>query len=61
MPWLLIDSLAACLALVAIALVLLRVWWHLKALSRTVSAASDAMASATDALASAQAASPQRR
>ena len=61
MPWLLIDSLVAVLALVAVALVLLRVWRRLKGLSQAMSAASEAVGSASDSLAVAQAAGPSRR
>ena len=58
MTWILIDLAIALAALAVLAVLLLRLWKRVKALSRTVSAAGETIASATEALEAAQSAGP---
>jgi len=56
--WILIDVVLALLALAVLAVLLLGVWRKVKALSRTVSSASETVGRATEALAVAQSSGP---
>ena len=58
MRWILIDVVLVLLALAVLAVLLLGLWRKVKALSRTVDAASERIGQATDGLAAAQGAGP---
>ncbi len=60
MPWLLLDLLLALLALMVLALLGLRLWRQVKALSHAVGAAGQRIAPLTAALSRAQAAAPRK-
>lgn len=58
MTWILIDLAIALLALGLLAVLVLRLWKRVKALSKAVTAAGDAVTQASDALAAAQGEGP---
>ena len=58
MRWILVDVVLALLALAVLAVLLLGLWRKVKALSSTVSQASERIGRATDGLAAAQGAGP---
>jgi hypothetical protein len=60
-PWPVVDALIALLAVLGLALVLLRLWRQVKGLSRQVSQSSKAVGDASDALLAAQGPMPPRR
>ena len=59
MLWILLDVAIAAAALVVLAVLVLGLWRKVKALSSTVSAASERLTEATDRLEAAQLAGPQ--
>ncbi len=58
MIWILVDVAIAVAALAVLAVLVLRLWRKVKALSQAVTVAGETVASATDALAAAQSAGP---
>ena len=58
MPWILVDLALALLSLALLAVLVLRLWRKVKALSSAVAKAGEAVATATDALTVAQNAGP---